>query len=282
MRFIDNRTSTGHRGHRIAMELGLKGKTVLVTGGSKGIGRATARAMAAEGALVMICSRSASDLEAAAGAIRSETGQPVEVVAADLSRLDGVESAAAAAVRRFGRLDVLVNNAGAIKGGDFLALPDEEWMTGWSLKLLGYVRMARTVLPQMRAQGGGRIVNVVGMAARNPATTYMMGGAANAALINFTKALADLGASSNILVTAVSPGPVKTDRWDSLQRQQATAAGKDLETYEKEQSRNFPLGRIALPEEVADLVCFLASDRASFLTGIAITIDGGISRGVYL
>ena len=264
------------------MELGLKGKTVLVTGGSKGIGRATARAMAAEGALVMICSRGASDLEAAAGAIRSETGQPVEVVAADLSRLDGVESAAAAAVRRFGRLDVLVNNAGAIKGGDFLALPDEEWMTGWSLKLLGYVRMARTVLPQMRAQGGGRIVNVVGMAARNPATTYMMGGAANAALINFTKALADLGAASNILVTAVSPGPVKTDRWDSLQRQQATAAGKDVETFEKEQSRNFPLGRIALPEEVADLVCFLASERASFLTGIAITIDGGMSRGVYL
>jgi 3-oxoacyl-[acyl-carrier protein] reductase len=264
------------------MELGLKGKTVLVTGGSKGIGRATARAMAAEGARVMICSRSAPDLEAAARAIRSETGQAVEIVAADLSRLDGVESAAAAAVQRLGRLDVLVNNAGAIKGGDFLALPDEEWMTGWSLKLLGYVRMARTVLPQMRSQGGGRIVNVVGMAARNPATTYMMGGAANAALINFTKALADLGAPSNILVTAVSPGPVKTDRWDSLQRQQAAAAGKDLDTFEKEQSTNFPLGRIALPEEVADLVCFLASERASFLTGIAITIDGGMSRGVYL
>ncbi len=264
------------------MELGIKGKTVLVTGGSKGIGRATARAMAAEGARVMICSRSAPALEAAAGAIRSETGQVVETVAADLSRLDGVESAAAAALQRFGRLDILVNNAGAIKGGDFFAIPDEEWMTGWSLKLLGYVRMARTILPQMRAQGGGRIVNVVGMAARNPATSYMMGGAANAALINFTKALADLGAPSNILVTAVSPGPVKTDRWDSLQRQQAAAAGKDIEAFVKEQNRGFPLGRIALPEEVADLVCFLASDRASFLTGIAITVDGGMSRGVYL
>ena len=264
------------------MELGLKGKTVLVTGGSKGIGRATARAMAAEGARVMICSRSAPALEEAAGAIRRETGQAVEIVAADLSRLEGVESAAAAAIQRLGRLDVLVNNAGAIKGGDFLAIPDDEWMTGWSLKLLGYIRMARAVLPQMRTQGGGRIVNVVGMAARNPATTYMMGGAANAALINFTKALADLGAPSNILVTAVSPGPVKTDRWDSLQRQQAAAAGKDLETFVKEQNRNLPLGRIALPEEVADLVCFLASDRASFLTGIAITVDGGMSRGVYL
>jgi 3-oxoacyl-[acyl-carrier protein] reductase len=109
-----------------------------------------------------------------------------------------------------------------------------------------------------------------------------MGCPGNAALINFTKALADLGAPANILVTAVSPGPVKTDRWDSLQRQQAAAAGKDLETFVKEQNRNFPLGRIALPEEVADLVCFLASERASFLTGIAITVDGGMSRGVYL
>jgi 3-oxoacyl-[acyl-carrier protein] reductase len=185
-------------------------------------------------------------------------------------------------VRRLGRLDVLVNNAGAIKGGDFLSIPDDEWMAGWSLKLLGYIRMARAVFPQMREQGGGRIVNVVGMAARNPATTYMTGGAANAALINFTKALADLGAPSNILVTAVSPGPVKTDRWDNLQRQQAEAAGKDLETYIKEQSGSLPLGRIALPEEVADLVCFLASERASFLTGIAVTLDGGMSRGVYL
>jgi 3-oxoacyl-[acyl-carrier protein] reductase len=142
--------------------------------------------------------------------------------------------------------------------------------------------MARAVFPRMREQGGGRIVNVVGMAARNPAATYMTGGAANAALINFTKALADLGAPSNILVTAVSPGPVKTERWDNLQRQQAEAAGQDLQAYIKEQNRSFPLGRIALAEEVADLVCFLASNRASFLTGIAITLDGGISRGVYL
>ena len=229
------------------MELGLKGKTVLVTGGSKGIGRATAHAMAAEGARVMICSRTASALEETSAAIRKDTGQGVEIVAADLSRLDGVEAAAAEAVRRLGRLDVLVNNAGAIKGGDFLTIPDEEWVAGWSLKLLGYVRMARAIFPQMRSQGGGRIVNVVGMAARNPAPTYMTGGAANAALINFTKALADLGAPSNILVTAVSPGPVKTDRWDSLQRQQAAAAGQDLESYAKEQSKNFPLGRIALP-----------------------------------
>jgi 3-oxoacyl-[acyl-carrier protein] reductase len=264
------------------MELGLGGKGVLITGGSKGIGKATAQVMAAEGARVVICSRNQAALDDACSAIRKDTGQTVETISADLSTLTGVEHAAAEAVRRLGRLDVLVNNAGAIKGGDFLSIPDEEWLAGWSLKLLGYIRMARAVFPRMREQGGGRIVNVVGMAARNPAPTYMTGGAANAALINFTKALADLGAPSNILVTAVSPGPVKTDRWDSLQRQQAEAAGTDLESYVKEQSRSLPLGRIALPEEVADLVCFLASDRASFLTGIAVTLDGGLSRGVYL
>jgi 3-oxoacyl-[acyl-carrier protein] reductase len=175
-----------------------------------------------------------------------------------------------------------VNNAGAIKGGDFLTTPDEEWLKGWSLKLLGYIRMAREVLPHMQRQGSGRIVNVVGAAARNPAVTYMMGGTANAALINFTKALADLGAPSGVLVTGVSPGPVKTERWDSLMAQQAKAANQDLADYVRERGQELPLGRIALPEEVADVVCFLASERASFLTGITITVDGGITRGVYL
>ena len=189
---------------------------------------------------------------------------------------------AAEAVARLGRLDILVNNAGAIKGGDFLTTPDEEWLKGWSLKLLGYIRMAREVLPHMQRQAGGRIVNVVGAAARNPAVTYMMGGTANAALINFTKALADLGAPSGVLVTGVSPGPVKTERWDSLMAQQAKAANQNLDDYVKERGQELPLGRIALPEEVADVVCFLASERASFLTGITITVDGGITRGVYL
>lgn len=264
------------------MDLGLRDKTALITGGSKGIGRAVARALAAEGARVMICARDAENLARTAREIEAGTGRRVETFAADLGEREGVAGAAVEAVRRLGRLDILVNNAGAIKAGDFLTTPDEAWLDGWRLKLLGYIRMAREVFPHMQRQGGGRIVNVVGAAARNPAATYMMGGAANAALINFTKALADLGASSNILVTAVSPGPVKTERWEALTRQQAAAAGKDVETFEKERAPGFPLGRIALPEEVADLVCFLASERASFLTGIAITVDGGITRGVYL
>ena len=264
------------------MELGLRDKTALVTGGSKGIGRAVARALAAEGARVMICARDREALASAAAEIETATGRPVLSMTADLSELPGVSRVARAAVSQLGRLDILVNNAGAIKGGDFVTTPDEEWLRGWSLKLVGYIRMAREVLPHMQRQGGGRIINVVGAAARNPSATYMMGGTANAALINFTKALADLGARSNVLVTGVSPGPVKTERWDNLLRQQAAAAGKDVEQYTKEQNATMPLGRIALPEEVADLVCFLASERAAFLTGITVTIDGGATRGVYL
>jgi 3-oxoacyl-[acyl-carrier protein] reductase len=264
------------------MELGLKGKTALVTGGSKGIGRAVAHALASEGSRVMICSRDGEALDRAAREIEAKTGAAVLTTAADLSELAAVKRVAGEAISRLGRLDILVNNAGAIKGGEFLSTPDEEWLRGWSLKLHGYIRMAREVLPHMQRQAGGRIINVVGAAARNPSPTYMMGGTANAALINFTKALADLGAGSNVLVTAVSPGPVQTERWDQLARQQAEAAGKDLASHVKEQNARMPLGRIALPEEVADLVCFLASERAAFLTGITITVDGGATRGVYL
>jgi 3-oxoacyl-[acyl-carrier protein] reductase len=264
------------------MDLELAGKTALVTGGSRGIGRAVAAALGREGVRVMICARDPQRLSLAAREIEAGTGRGVESLAVDLGDLDGVRRAAGEALSRLGRLDILVNNAGAIKAGDFLATPDEEWLAGWRLKLLGYIRMAREVLPHMQRQGAGRIVNVVGAAARNPSPTYMMGGAANAALVNFTKALADLGARSGVLVTAVSPGPVKTERWETLMRQQAEAVGTDVESLERERAAELPLGRIARPEEVADLVCFLCSARASFLTGVTITVDGGISRGVYL
>jgi NAD(P)-dependent dehydrogenase (short-subunit alcohol dehydrogenase family) len=205
----------------------------------------------------------------------------VASIAADLSRLEEIQRVVDATVQRFGRIDILVNNAGAIRGGDFLKIPDEQWTGDWSLKLLGYVRMARAVLPLMQKQGGGRIVNVVGAAGRNPTATYLPGGIANAGLINFTKGLADVGAPSNILVTAVSPAATRTERWDSMMEVQAKAAGKTTAQFRAEAEGAYPLGRIATTEDVADLVCFLVSARASFLTGICITVDGGATRGAY-
>jgi NAD(P)-dependent dehydrogenase (short-subunit alcohol dehydrogenase family) len=170
-------------------------------------------------------------------------------------------------VRQFGQLDILVNNAGAIRDGHFLETPVSEWQRDWQLKLMGYIRMAQAALPLMRARRWGRIVNIVGTAARNPTTTFMAGGIANAGLINFTRALADLGAPDRILVTAVSPGPIATEEPDH------DGAGGPVAS---------PLGRSGRPRDVAELVTFLASERASFITGVTITVDGGASRGVHL
>jgi 3-oxoacyl-[acyl-carrier protein] reductase len=264
------------------MELELKGKTALVTGASRGIGRAIALGLAREGVEVALCARSADTLKSVAAEIRRQTGGEAVTIALDLSSEEGVRRAVDDALRGLGSIDILVNNAGAIRGGDFLEIPDGQWTEDWSLKLLGYVRTCRAVLPLMQAQGGGRICNVVGAAARNPSASYLVGGAANAALINFTKGLADLGARSKVLVTAVSPAATRTERWDSLVAQQAAASGRTIEEQRAEQEGSYPLGRIATPEDIADLVCFLVSARASFLTGICITVDGGSSRGVYL
>lgn len=263
------------------MNLELEGKTAVVTGASRGIGRAIALGLAREGVRIALCARSAETLQAVAGEIRRQTGGEAVTIALDLSTQDGVRRAVDEALRGLGAIDILVNNAGAIRGGDFLKIPDEQWTDDWSLKLLGYVRMCRAVLPLMQAQGAGRICNVVGAAARNPSPGYLVGGAANAALVNFTKGLADLGARSRILVTAVSPAATRTERWESLIAQQAAATGRTIDQQRAEQEGSYPLGRIATPADIADLVCFLVSARASFITGVCITVDGGSSRGVY-
>ena len=228
-----------------------------------------------------MCSRDIAALDAAAADIRAKSGVEVFTVTADLSTREGTTHVTERTRERFGRIDILVNNAGAIRAGDFLTIPDEQWITDWNLKLLGYIRMARAVFPIMQAQGGGRIVNIIGAAARNPTATYLPGGAANAALVNFTKGLADLGAKSNILVTAVSPAATRTERWESLLVTEAKAQGKTVEQVRAEREGAYPLGRIALPEEIADLVCFLVSARAAFLSGVCITVDGSATRGVY-
>ena len=264
------------------MELELKDKVALVTGASRGIGRAIALALAREGAQVALCSRKAGDLDDAAARIRQATGGQPLCVPGDLSTLAGVEAAVTATRNRFNRIDILINNAGAIRGGDFLEIPDAQWSEDWSLKLLGYIRMARTVFPLMQGQGGGRICNIVGAAARNPTPAYLTGGAANAALINFSKGLADLGAPSKILVTAVSPAATATERWDDMIKERSTATGRSVDDLQAEAAKAYALGRIATPEDIADLVAFLVSARASFITGLCVTVDGGATRGVYL
>jgi 3-oxoacyl-[acyl-carrier protein] reductase len=263
------------------MDLELRGKVALVTGASRGIGKAVALGMAAEGARVVAVARDKAAIDKVVTEARARSKTDAVGIAADLSQLSEVERVVEEAKRACGRIDVLVNNAGAIRGGAFLDIPDGQWLQDWSLKLMGYIRMARAVFPIMKAQGGGRIVNVVGAAARNPTAVYLTGGAANAALVNFTKGLADLGAECGILVTAVSPAATRTERWDQLMEQQAKAQGKTVDEVRAAAQAPYKLGRIATSEDISDVVCFLSSARASFITGICVTVDGGATRGVY-
>ena len=263
------------------MDMGLRGKAVLITGGSKGIGLACAETLAAEGCEVAIAARNTAGLKVAAESVKAKTGADVQAIAADLSSLTGIEGMIAEAARGLGRIDILVNNAGAIRAGAFLDIPDSQWLEDWNLKLLGYVRASRAVFPLMQKQGGGRIVNVIGSAGRQVIPNYLVGGAANAALINFTKGLSDLGAQHGIFVKAASPGAVATERWENRMKLEAKAEGRPYEEVRAERIASYPLKRIVQPAEVADLVCFLCSPRSDMLNGVSINIDGGWSRGVY-
>jgi 3-oxoacyl-[acyl-carrier protein] reductase len=262
------------------METGLRGKVAMVSGASKGIGRATAAKLAAEGAHVSLCARTEETAAAVARELENKHGVNTLAVTADLSRGEDIERWTRATLDRFGGVDVLVNNAGAAQGGPFLTLPDQAWLDSWQLKLFGYIRVARAVFPHLVTRGGGRIVNVIGIAGWQPMANYMIGGAANAALLNFTKALADEGAPHGILVTGVNPGPIRTDRWDGMVTKWAAAKRVNADEAEREILAGVPLRRPGTPDEVANLVVFLASELSTYVTGTTIAIDGGMTRTI--
>jgi len=258
------------------MDLGLRGKTAIITGGSKGIGRAAAFRFVQEGASVLLCARGRDALEETAGAARKAVeGARVVTVPADLTQADDLRRVVAEGVRSFGRVDILVNNAGSARPGEFLKLTDEVWQDDFQLKFFGYVRMAREVMPHMARERSGVIVNVIGTGGLRPTAGYMVGGAANAALNHFTKALADEGSKHGVRVVGINPGPILTERLRLFTER--SAGGRNLdEIY----ARMTPLGRPGQPEEVGDLIAFLASARAAFIHGANITIDGGANPGL--
>lgn len=260
------------------MELHLGGKIAIVTGASMGIGRAIVNEFAAEGAHLVLCARGKPLLDEVAATVQQQFDVQVLPVAADLSTLAGVQSLVRETVTRFRRVDTLVNNAGAIRAGSILAQPDTDWHEDWSLKVFGYIRLIREVFPLMQQQGGGRIVNIIGTAGRQPNAGYLAGGGANAALMNMTKALGDEGAPHNILVNAINPGPIRTARWESLMARLATEQGRQPQDVEADWMRDNPLQRPGEPEEVAALTVFLASARASYINGAIIPVDGGALR----
>lgn len=256
------------------MDLGLAGKTALITGGSKGIGFGVAQALGREGCSVHLVARDAGLLDQAMASLQAD-GIDARSTAADLSQQGAPASVLAAA----GTPDILVNNAGAIPGGDVETVDEATWRTAWDLKVFGYINLCRAALAAMRDRGGGVIVNVTGLAADKTDFNYIAGTAGNASLNAFTRALGSQSIEAGVRVVAVSPGAVATDRLVNLMKTRAESEAGDSDRWQGYLS-GLPLQRAATVEEVADVVTFMASARASYISGTVVTVDGGHgSRG---
>jgi NAD(P)-dependent dehydrogenase (short-subunit alcohol dehydrogenase family) len=256
------------------MDLGLRNKVVVLSGGSLGIGYACAHLFGQEGARLAIAARDPRRLEEAAKRIHEETGADALPIPADMSNTEDVKRFVAASLEHYGRIDALVNVAGSAPGGLLENLTDEQWFEALNLKFMGYVRTIREVAPIMIRQGGGRILNLIGNDGNKPAYWEVVPSAANAAGHRLTQALAEQYARHNILINAVNPGPVATQRWDGLEK--AMARDKNISQQQAHQLalKSLPLGRICTPEEVARLVVFLCSEANTYVTGALVPIDG--------
>ena len=259
------------------MDLGLNGKTAIVTGASKGIGREIALELGDEGADLVVNARGRDALEAVAGELRAR-GRRAESVAADVTTAAGAVAIIDAVRSRFGRLDVLVNNAGKGSPKRMLDLTDDDWHASLELNFMSAVRLSLAAVPLMQAQGGGRIINISSRVGRQPDPYFAPYAAAKAALINFTKSLANAFSKDGILSNCIVPGLIRTDAVEEAAAKSAAATGKTVDevfaaTLAK---RPIPAGRLGEPRDVAGLVVFLAGPRASWITGSTFTVDGGI------
>jgi len=258
----------------------LDGSVSLVTGGSKGIGQAIATRLASDGSDLMLAARTEADLASTAEAISAATGKRVEIVPTDLSTAEGVAKLHEAATDRYANIDILINNAGATKAGPFLELDDETWSDGFALKFFGAVRLCRAFWPNL-VESHGTVVNIVGGLARTPTPDIMIGGAVNAALANFTKALAGLGLRDDVNVNAVLPGQTVTGRLETILAARAEAAGVTPEEFQAGIIERQGVRRLGTPEDVASVVSFLCSPESRHLQGVSIGIDGGATAGLF-
>jgi NAD(P)-dependent dehydrogenase (short-subunit alcohol dehydrogenase family) len=260
------------------MTFGLAGRVGIITGASRGIGAATARILAAEGMRVVLAARSADAMAEVAESIAAAGGEAA-IEVADLSAPGAAERCVATALDRFGRLDLVVNNAGATKRGDFLALTDADWADGFGLKLFGAVRLCRAAWPALREQRGA-IVNIAGVGGRVASAEFTIGGAVNAGMMNLTKALADRGVVDGVRVNAINPGSVATDRLTTRIRARGEELGLDEAAAAVRLAAETGVARFAAPEEIARVIAFLASDAAGYIQGALLDVDGGWVRAV--
>ena len=260
------------------MDLKLDGKRAIVTGGSRGIGRCCALALAREGASVCAVARDRSRLDRVVEEIAAR-GAAGHAVAADLATADGCRAAVEQGIAALGGVDVLVNCAGAAQGADVLGLPVETIEEALALKSYGYLRMAQLVIPFMRRTGWGRIVNIAGAAGTSPERGNLPVSLANIAVLNMTRSLSDAVAGDGILVNTICPGLTNTTRARRLHATRAAEEGRDVDELIAEAGRGLPAGRIAEPEEIAEVAVFLASGACSYVFGSSVYMDGGSRRG---
>ena len=260
------------------MNLSLEGKIAIVTGGSKGIGRAAALALAQEGVDVTICARGMEDLEDAAAEIRTATGRKVLAVQADMGNPDDIKNLIATTVTELGGVDILINNAVNSKAAPFMDLADEDWLNHINVKVMGYVRCSREVIPHMQARGGGRIIHIGGMAARQANTLANSNGVTNSSVSNMAKNLSDAFASDGILVNCIHPGTTRTERQTRSLIARADHASISVDEAERRAVADIPIGRMVESKDIADLILFLVSDRAGAITGQTIAVEGGAGR----
>ncbi len=254
------------------MELGLKGKVGIVTGASQGIGKASALRLALEGARVAIAARGSEGLERAAAEIRAAGGEALPV-AADVSRAEDCERLMARTVEGFGGIDILLNNAGTSQIGAFESVTDEVWRADLELKLFAAIRLSRLAVPHMKRRGGGRIVNITNIGAKQPRGGSMPTTVSRAAGLAFTKALSKEYAPHNILVNTVCIGLIRAGQHE----RRAERTGVPVEAIYADMAKQIPLGRVGRAEEAANLIAFLASEAASYITGTSVNMDGGAS-----
>ena len=258
------------------MDLHLRGKSVLVTGGSQGIGLATAKAFAAEGANLHLVSRSKEKLDKARKGIAADWDVDVTIHPYDLAISANIDELAEKFAGGSPEIDILINNAGAVPGGD-IKMSEATWRQAWDLKIFGYINMARAFYSRMEKRGSGVIINIAGTAGERPGYNFLAGAAGNAAIMAIARGLGSRSVDHGVRVLTVNPGKTVTPRMESLLRTEAQRDHGDGERW-REYMSDLPLGRAAMPEEVADLVVFLASDRASYINATVITIDGGNSQ----
>jgi 3-oxoacyl-[acyl-carrier protein] reductase len=261
------------------MELELNGKVALVTGANRGIGAAIAAELAREGMHLCLVARDSEKLQNVADSLVKTANINVQVVSADLRDPDAPAQAIAAAVGHFGRLDLLVNNAGATKRADFFTLTEEDWQDGFALKFHGYVRMTRAAWPHLGSTKGS-IVNIAGIGARSGSAEFTIGGSVNVAVLNFTKAMADIGISQGVRVNAINPGLIATDRFtrnvERVMRERGLSRDEALIFLVSSHGTT----RVGRPDEIGSLVAYLASAKADFIQGCIIDADGGATRSL--